>query len=183
MNPKSFVNIVFKRNSQKPNPVILDMLHYGSLEVLFRLSMMFLKRNKDLILEGIKANTKGGDEGNLKRHQTKIDYLMKKFYPKDSNPLKEFAELERWVGHDLLVTAIMTGAKTSGNKNLFAKGIPDIQWEEFKATEVAKKSEKPDRNLIFVPAEKPKVKAVRDKQKSKNPAKQGITEGKHFGIL
>ena len=58
---------------------------------------------------------------------------MKKFEPKDSNPLKEFAELERWV------TAIMKGAKTSGNKNVFAKGIPDIQWEEFEATEEKKK--------------------------------------------
>jgi hypothetical protein len=87
----------------------------------------------------MKANTKGVDRADLKRHQTKIEYLMKKFYPKDSNPVKEFAELERWVGHDLLVTAIMKGAKTSGNKNVFAKGIPDIQWEEFEATEEEKK--------------------------------------------
>jgi hypothetical protein len=60
---------------------------------------------------------------------------------------------------------------------VFAKGIPDIQWEEFEATEVAKKREKPDRNSIFVPAEKPKVK------KSENPSKEGITEGKHFRLL
>ena len=94
-------------------------------------------------------NTKGVDRANLKRHQTKIEYLMKKFYPKDSNPLKEFAELERWVGHNLLVTAIMKGAKTSGNKNVFAKGIPYIQWEEFEATE-EKKKEKNQTGIQFL---------------------------------
>jgi hypothetical protein len=60
---------------------------------------------------------------------------------------------------------------------VFAKGIPDIEWEEFEATEVAKKRGNQNRNLIFVAAKKPKVK------KSENPAKQGITEGKHFRIL
>ncbi len=144
MNRKSLVNIVLKRNSQKPNPSTLKMLRYVAVEVLFRLSMMFLRTNETALLDLV-----GGD---LKdEHKRKIEGLLQTMYPPPSQATEkeEFKHFEQWLGHDLFVTSIMISSKTARNKPQFSQAIPELQWKEFSSDEKKKGREPPNlRSLL-----------------------------------
>lgn len=173
INPKSFVNIIFRRNSQRPNPDILRMLRCVAREVLFRLSMMFLKQNHIRFSEKMEENINRIDPTLVACHKEKIDNLLKSFLPATQHYSKDgFKTMEKCVGHDLLVQAIMVSAKNSRYKNLFAKTIPPLQWEKFENDKSAISRRVPERDALFIPAEKPmrKLKAY-------------LTEGKLFWNL
>jgi hypothetical protein len=125
MNRKSLVNIVLKQNSQEPNPSTLKTLQYVAVEVLFHLSMMFLRRNETALLERIK--TTGLDvNGDLRK---KIGRLLVRMAPSVQLTSKqEFEHMEQWLGHDLFVTSIMFSSKTARNKPQVSKVILQFQW-------------------------------------------------------
>jgi hypothetical protein len=142
MNTKSLVNIVLKRNSQKPNPFTLKILQYVAVEVLFRLSMMFLRTNETALLEG--NETTGLDVDGEQRR--KIERLLVRMAPPTSQSTykQEFKHLEQWLGHDLFVTSIMFSSTTVKNKPQFSKVIPQLQWTEFVSEQVKMGYEPPN---------------------------------------
>ena len=155
--------------------------------------MMFLNKNYNRLMDQMDANPMKVEEKDVSRHRLKTTRLLCNFYPRtmdfefhkkklmDFNAGNErdysygFAELEKLVGHDLLVTAIMASAKNSKSKNIFAKGIPDLQWTNFEADEKRKGRKTPDVNAVFVPISKPAP-----NQKSETISKKERKEGKLF---
>jgi hypothetical protein len=67
--------------------------------------------------------------------------------------------VEKWLGHGLLVKAIMSDSKNARNKTMFAKQIPKFKWDKFEAEEVCGKRPKPDPNLLFEATKKTNVTA------------------------
>ncbi len=193
MNRKSLVNIVLKRNSQKPNPSTLKTLRYVAVEVLFRLSMMFLRTNETALLERIK--TTGLDVNG--DHRKKIGRLLVRMAPSvQSTSKQEFEHLEQWLGHDLFVTSIMFSSKTARNKPQFSKVIPQLQWTEFVSEQVKMGYEPPNLDSFLYPttyrdAETRLIPSPmkRKSQQTESPKKQKgntrtpkETTGKSFGI-
>jgi hypothetical protein len=88
--------------------------------------MMFLKANKELLLDKMEKNTKSLDHRTVSNHRTKINLLTTEMYPYFL-PGKAFQKYERALGHNLLIKANMAVSKTGKNKTVFAKGIPDVQ--------------------------------------------------------
>jgi hypothetical protein len=192
MNRKSLVNIVLKRNSQKPNPSTLKILRYVAVEVLFRLSMMFLRTNETALLERIE--TTGLDVDG--EHRRKIERLLVRMAPSPSQSFQstskqEFKHLEQWVGHNLFVTSIMFSSKTARNKPQFSKVIPQLQWTEFVSEQVKMGHEPPNLDSFLYPttyidAETRLIPSLmkRKSQQTESPKKQKLKEttGKLFGI-
>ena len=138
MNKKSLVNTVLYRNSLKVNPVTLKMLRLVSVEVLFRLCIMALKRNSAELKKKMGINFPGLSVEIMPDRILKMDEILENFYPfLDEGSDNQFSSLEKLVGHDLFVKSIMTGSKTVSTKAQFAKDIPQFQWEAFVNAEVA----------------------------------------------
>ena len=128
------------------------LVHLVSLEVLFHVSMMFLKTNLKRLEDEMKTNTSGLHEDVISKHRKKMKELIKGRYPKvDKGPKKEFSKLEKYVGHDLLLTAIMSSGKSAKSNLIFSQRIPPPQWETFVVSERQHKRKPPDLNSTFVP--------------------------------
>ncbi len=179
-NRKSLVNVVLKQNYQKPNPSTLKMLRYVAVEVLFRLSMMFLKKNETALLDSIE--TVGGD---LKdEHKRKIEKLLHTMYPPPSQVTQkqEFKRFEQWLGHNLFVTSIMISSKTVRNKPQFSKAIPELQWKEFVSEQVEMGHEPPNlHSLLYATTYKAETETCKSQQ-TESPKKRKETTGELFGM-
>ena len=151
MNKKSLANTVLKRNSQKPNAATLKMLRFVSVEVLFRLCMMALKRNSADLKTQMDINLRQFPSDIVSEHIIKMNTLLDNFYPPDEGSKNQFSRLEKLVGHDLFVKSIMAGSKSVSTKPQFSKDIPRFQWEAFVNAEVALGHLPPDRNALFMP--------------------------------
>ena len=150
MNKKSLGNTVLKRNSQKPNAATLKMLRFVSVEVLFRLCLMALKRNSADLKTRMGINVLNLSPAIVSDRILKMSTLLENFYPHTQGCKNEFSHLEKWVGHDLFVKSIMTGSKSVSTKPQFSKDIPRFQWEAFVKAEVALGHPLPDRNALFM---------------------------------
>ena len=150
-NKKTLANSLFRRNSQKPNPNCLKWIRLLSIEVLFRVSMMFLKTNETKLKSqmAVQATKDGGDI--VKVHSRKMEKLLTGMYPnkEGAKPKMLFEKSESWLGHDLLVKAIHTLSKSSTKCTVFAKKIPMVQWESFESEEEKKGRPKPNRESLF----------------------------------
>ena len=158
MNKKTLVNTVLKTRSQKtsrkplPPRVPLRMLRFVATEVMFRITMMFLKINAQELRDNIQANVQEFSDEIVTSHQSKILFLLEHMYPSIENDLAgEFKQLEQQVGHNLFVKAIMAISKTGVNKITFAKGIPPLQWNKFVCEEQAVNHPAPMRESVFLP--------------------------------
>jgi hypothetical protein len=195
MNRKSLVNIVLKRNSPKPNPSTLKILRYVAVEVIFRLSMMFLRTNETALLERIE--TTGIDVDG--EHRRKIERLLVRMAPppSQSTSKQEFEHLEQWLGHDLFVTSIMFSSKTIKTKPQFSKVIPQLQWTEFVSEQGKMGYEPPNLDSFLYPTTYRDAETrtsipspmKRKSQQTESPKKQKgnthtrkETTGKSFGI-
>jgi hypothetical protein len=193
MNKKSLVNIVLKRNSQKPNPSTLKMLRYVAVEVLFRLSMMFLKTNETVLLETSRRY------GISDEHSVKMERLLLLMIPPPSEPSshkQEFKHLELWLGHDMFVTSIMHSSKTAKNKPQYSKVIPKLQWTEFTAEQFSMGRVVPnldsflyaptyredETRTISSPMKPKRQKTESPKKRKGNTRTSKETTGKSFGI-
>jgi hypothetical protein len=150
MNKKSLGNTVLKRNSQKPNAATLKMLRFVSVEVLFRLCLMALKRNSADLKTQMGINVLNLSPAIVSDRILKMSTLLENFYPQKEGCKNEFSHLEKWVGHDLFVKSIMTGSKSVSTKPQFSKDIPRFQWEAFVKAEVALGHPLPDRDALFM---------------------------------
>jgi hypothetical protein len=150
MNKKSLGNTVLKRNSQKPNAATLKMLRFVSVEVLFRLCLMALKRNSADLKTQMGINVLNLSPAIVSDRILKMSTLLENFYPHTQGCKNEFSHLEKWVGHDLFVKSIMTGSKSVSTKPQFSKDIPRFQWEAFVKAEVALGHPLPDRDALFM---------------------------------
>ena len=151
MNKKSLANTVLKRNSQKPNAATLKMLRFVSVEVLFRLCMMALKRNAADLKTQMEANLLQFPPDIVSDRISKMGEVLAHFYPLDEGSKNQFSRLEKLVGHDLFVKSIMAGSKSVSTKPQFSRDIPRFQWEAFVNAEVALGHPAPERNALFMP--------------------------------
>jgi hypothetical protein len=156
------------------------MLRYVAVEVLFRLSMMFLKKNETTLLDRIE--NVGGD---LKdEHKRKIEGLLQTMYPPPSQATEkeEFKHFEQWLGHDLFVTSIMISSKTARNKPQFSQAIPKLQWKEFSSDEKKKGREPPNlRSLLCATTYKSDTE-TRKSEQTESPKERKETTGESFGM-
>ena len=184
-NKKALVNNVLKRKSQKPTPGTLKLLRYASIEVIFRLCMMFLTQNKTVFSEIFTSKNKFDVDDKIK-----FEWLSRCMYPlprieDELDSFFRFGSAERLLGHDLLVKAIMATSKTGHNKRCFSADIPAIQWNEFVDDEKAKGYLVPDKTAIFMrtiyknppskvmnPKSEPKVANVVPNKREDSPRKQ-----------
>jgi hypothetical protein len=147
------VNTVLKKNFQKPNHDVFRMLRVVASEVLFRMSIMFLKTNEPIFLEKM-TNVSPSDTVNA--HRSQVQFLLKYLYPVSNSKghvfthSEAFEKCELILGHDLFVKSIMAMSKTGKNKSEFAKGIPEVQWDEFVKNEEYKHRSPPSVNSYFM---------------------------------
>jgi len=113
--------------------------------------MLFLHTNELVLLE--KMESENGPEVDI--HKRKVRYLLDSMCPSVSSKgivyseIEIFQKLERLVGHDCFVKAIMSNSKSGKNKPLYAKDIPEVQWNRFVAEQERKYGVKPSRNTTF----------------------------------
>jgi hypothetical protein len=115
--------------------------------------MMFLKTNEPFFLENM---DKVLPTETVKRHGSQIQFLLTQMYPHSNSKGKlytipeSFEKYEVILGHDLFVKAIMAMSKTGKNKTVFAKGIPQVQWDQFIKEENEKHRPLPSLKLMFM---------------------------------
>jgi hypothetical protein len=146
------LKVVLKKNSQKANPMTLEMLRLVAIEALYHMRMMFLQTNKFALLSQLQKNPSKFDLKLVKIHKTKIESLLGDSCSPNAagfGPKQDFETMEYWVGHDLFVKAIAFYTKNAKNKMVFSKQIPKRQWAEFETEEMAQN--RPKLNL-FLPA-------------------------------
>jgi hypothetical protein len=93
------------------------------------------------------------DPETVDNHRIKIKQLTERMYP-HFPPAKVFQRLERALGHNLFVKAIMAISKTAKNKTTLAKGIPKGQWDNFVQDKIRNRRDKPQmghQSLEFQP--------------------------------
>ena len=102
------------------------MLQMVSMGVLFRVSMMFLKRNKQ---ELYKEMDEIVSSETAKFHKFKVQKLLYGMSCKTegSNETDQFRFLERHLGHDLLVTSIIFLSKSRAGNKMFSIKMPALQ--------------------------------------------------------
>jgi hypothetical protein len=173
VNGKGFSNSVLRKSSQKPTHQVLKLLRFIAVEVLFRLSMMFLTTNSEQLYRQMAANPQEIDEKYVGRHKMKMANLLK-LYPQANvgspalDSTEQFRQFEKWIGHDLLVSSTMALGKYTKMK-LFATGIPRQQWAEFGNEEEKHERPRPSLTTPFPkhPLFKTKSATVETKKKKK----------------
>ena len=139
MNKKGMVNKVFRKGSQFPTSGAVQAMRLVSREMLFRLSMTFLHRNREVLRRKMIENSPQLDESVIENYSTKVTELLRGMYPPAGHtPKNQFFQLEKWVGHDNLVDVIMTYSKKRTGLLVFADNIPEAQWDKFVAAEEKK---------------------------------------------
>ena len=122
---------------------------------------MFLKRNEVNLHAQMNVNPSQMEPGIVEKHKRKVHKLLSHNYPSQYNgepsSKKEFMIMEKWVGHDLLVQAIVCLSKNAKDSRVYAKQIPRNQWEEFEAQENLKKRKKPEFDSTFSTSSKVEV--------------------------
>ena len=140
-NPKSFVNMIFKKGSSNPSKRTMIMLKMIAIENIFRMSLMYLNINKDELRSTMRICAENGEES-AKLHEAHMENILAGFIPPTEDYEEEYSEdrieerkfgtLERWVGHDILVNAVLAAGKGSG-KNAHQVFETDVQPDEWKA--------------------------------------------------
>ncbi len=88
------------------------------------MSMLFLHTTALVLLENMESEN--GPEVDI--HKRKVRYLIiDSMCPSVYSKIESFQKLERLVGHDCFVQAIMSNSKSGKNKPLYAKDIPEVQ--------------------------------------------------------
>jgi hypothetical protein len=95
----------------------VDALYVVSVEVMYQISMMFLRANKDNLLDKMKKNINNLDPDTMANHRMKIKQLTEQMYP-NFLPGKAFQRNERALGNHLS-KAIMAISK-NGKKQDYA---------------------------------------------------------------
>jgi predicted Zn-dependent protease len=154
-----------------------------SIEVVFRISMMFLKTNESTLLTKIDKSEIETREVDSK----KIRYLLNEYLPTNTGSegntevkKGDFADLEQLVGHDLLAKAIFH--VSSPNKPMpFSKDIPPMQLKKFKDKEKQIFEEKQIEELKKV-AKKP-VSQIEEQNEVATKTELGFTSREQFVLL
>jgi hypothetical protein len=117
-NSKTLANTLLKKNKKGDRQEIIILMRVLSITVLFRLSMMFLKSNIGLIRTKMMDSDLISDE-EKKILEKKMSRLLSHYYPKieDDNKLKAWSVSEKWVGHELIIQAIMCIAGRFNDKH------------------------------------------------------------------
>ena len=145
--------MILKKGSKNPNEEFVVMLRMIATEILFRMSLMYLKKNFKALKEGMVENRDKLDAKVVKRHEKKMDTIIKGMYPTDKYALNNFEQLEKWLGHDLLVNTLAADGKTGGGDQVrfrvFDKNIVTAEWKKFEETELNEGRSKPDPNAEY----------------------------------
>jgi hypothetical protein len=103
--------------------------------------MKMLKSNQETLLTKIELNLPRFDETLKNSYKIKMEELIDGMYPLSSGDTKkEFATMEKWVGHDLLVDHILSYSKFRAQSNAVfdAAHIPKLQFKEYVSAVTAK---------------------------------------------
>jgi hypothetical protein len=96
--------------------------------------MKMLKSNQATLLTKIQLNLPGFHNNVRNTYKIKLEELLDGMYPESGGDTKiEFAAMEKWVGHELLVDHILAYSKfRSENQPVFdAATIPKLQFEDY----------------------------------------------------
>jgi hypothetical protein len=170
-------NMILKRGSNLPPYEQLIMLRMIAIENLFRMSLMYLKKNLKALREAMDENLDQLDENVVTKHKKMMNKIIKGMYPKGKGKtgLENFKQLETWLGHDLLVNVIASYGKAGGGDEIrfrvFEKNRPEKEWKAFEASEAANGRHKPSREAKYT---EPEYKdATNTKAKSRNKRLRG----------
>ena len=147
------LNEVFKKNKQNPKTIVMKSLRLVAREVLFRVSMGFLYANQKEIRDSLTKNVNNFETDLVRESREKMEYLLKGMFPvakKDKGLHHQFAQLERWLGHDLLTeTIFMNSRARTSTELIFSAGIPRLQWLEYVNKQVDLGHELPEFEATF----------------------------------
>jgi hypothetical protein len=165
-NPEAFVNMIFKKGSSSPSKRTMIMLKMIAIENILRMSLMYLNKNANELRSIMRICAKNGEESS-KFHEDHMENILagfipptedheKEFYSEDQIEEMKFASLEKWVGHDILVNAIVAAGKGSGKNahQVFETDVQPDEWKTFKRSEKQQNEPTPNRNAEYPPAEK-----------------------------
>lgn len=145
--------MILKKGSKNPNLEFLVMLRMIAIENVFRMSLMYMKKNYKALKEGMVENRDKLDSKVVKKHRKMMDTILRGMYPKERYALNNFEQLEKWLGHDLLVNTLAADGKTGGGATVrfrvFEKNIDKKKWKTFEETELAEGRSKPDLNAQY----------------------------------
>jgi len=119
-----------------PGELNVKMVQLMAVGTMYRLTMFLLKKNSEKMFFQLDSNPNQIDEHSNQNHRRKINILLQSFYPNNNqpSPKEAWGQLERWLGHDLLVKAVMRKAAISAQSMLYATDyglIPKIIMDEF----------------------------------------------------
>ena len=164
-NPKYFVNMIFKKGSSSPSKRTMIMLKMIAIENIFQMSLMYLNKNADELRSTMRSCANNGEES-AKVHEAHMENILAGFIPPTEDYEEEYSEdqieerkfgtLERWVGHDILVNAVLAAGKGSGKNahQVFETDVQPDEWKAFKQSEKQQNRPPPNRNAEYPPAEK-----------------------------
>ena len=152
--------MMFKKGSANPGEGIMIMLHMVAIENLFRMSLIYLKKNQKELREGMEENRDQLDAKVVKRHGAMMDRIINGMYPKGKMALDNFKQLETWLRHDLLLNALAAMGKTGGSDQVrhrvFVKDVhKDTKWRTFEQAEISEERNKPNPDATY--KDRPKV--------------------------
>ena len=145
LNDKAFQNFILKGTSQNPPEEVVMMLQVLAVGMMFRLSLTFLKKNETKMFEQLNTNPNDVKVEDVAIHKKKIEKILTKWFPKpaengDQGPKQVWGQLERWLGHDLIIKAIMRRSTPSNKKVMeYVKEggtIPAILVEQYRRNRV-----------------------------------------------
>ena len=137
-----FQNFILRIGSQAPGEIPTRMIQVMAIGVMYRLAMMLLKKNEVKIFEQIDANPSHIDTDVQELHRKKIRKLLAFYYPtvdgkrNINTPKEAWGQFERWLGHDLLVKAIVRKGTVASVPVQYASDefMPPIIMEEWNAS-------------------------------------------------
>ena len=158
---------MMKKGSSHPSEGNMILFHMVAIETFFRMSLMYLKQNHEVLRTAMAINRKELDPKVVDLHLQKMNSIMNGFYPKKEQEIVNFRTLEKWVGHDIFVNALAAEFKCGGvgRFRVFEKAVSESDWKAFETAEVSAGRPRPDR----------------EEQYPQKPLKKGVKSGKWCG--
>ena len=147
------MNSILKKTSATPSEEAVIMLRMVAIEVLFRMSMAYLVKNQQELRKGMRENPEGLRSEDVNMHDMKMTNILSGMHPRnEQNDFAGFVILEKWLGHDLLVNAIMIEAKKGSGRSgdhVFDYQLCEGEWDDFVQSEYLRNGTIPNREQTY----------------------------------
>jgi hypothetical protein len=174
--------MVLKKGSSYPKEEHVVMVRMIAIENIFRMSLMYLKKNIKALRAGMDDNPNQLDQEIVEKHRKTMNNIVRGMYPQGKNQLENFKQLELWLGHDLLVNGLAALGKTGGKHEtrfrVFIKNIPEKDWKIYQQSEIDAGRDVPKRKVHYDDPPEKQNKKTAASMRTTSKTKRTKTRGK-----